>query len=235
MTGSHRETTLTGLPQAGAPGADQLHLTEAPLVPEVKLFLAVDAIVLWGRLEAAAGRSLPAPFWASAWAGGQALARHVLDHREMVAGRRVLDVASGSGLVAIAAAMADASAVVANDIDPFAMAAIRANARVNSVQVTLSAQDLLDGDGGTAEVILVADALYNRSLADRVVPFLIRAADRGAHVLVGEPGRGYVNMDLLKVVTRYHTHGMGAPEDSTVRTSSVLTVKAAARPPARIG
>ena len=193
-------------------------------MPEVKLFLAVDAIVLWGRLEAAAGRSLPAPFWASAWLGGQALARHVLDHRETVAGRRVLDVASGSGLVAIAAAMADASAVVANDIDPYAMAAIRANARVNSVRVTLSAHDLLDGDGEAADVVLAGDALYNRSLADRVVPFLIRAADRGAQVLVGEPGRGHVSMDVLKVVARYHVHGMGAPEDSTVRTSSVLTV-----------
>jgi predicted nicotinamide N-methyase len=149
----------------------------------------------------------------------------VLDHRETVAGRRVLDVASGSGLVAIAAARADASAVVANDIDPFAMAAIRANARVNSVRLTLSEQDLLDGDGGSAEVILAGDALYNRSLAERVMPFLIRAADRGAQVLVGEPGRGHVSMDVLKVVTRYHLHGRGAPEDSTVRTSSVLTVK----------
>ena len=203
---------------------DQLHLARVPLVPEVRLFLANDATVFWARLEATAGRALPAPFWASAWVGGQVLARHVLDNPATVAGRRVLDVASGSGLVAIAAALAGAVAVVANDIDPYAMAAIRANARVNGVSVNTLADDVLDGDGGDAEVVLVGDALYDGALAERVVPFLHRAADRGACVLVGEPGRGHVGADVLKVVARYDVPDVGAPEDAYIKTSSVLTV-----------
>ena len=118
-----------------APGAglDRLRLVPTPFVPEVRLHLAEDAIVWWARMEAAAGRALPAPYWASAWAGGQALARHLLDHPELAAGRRVLDLAAGSGLVAIAAALAGAAEVIANDIDPYAVAAVTLNARANRV------------------------------------------------------------------------------------------------------
>jgi predicted nicotinamide N-methyase len=194
-------------------------------VPEVRLFLAVDPIVLWARLEAAAGRALPAPYWASAWIGGQVLARHVLDHPATVAGLRVLDIASGSGVVAIAAALAGASAVVANDIDPCAVGAIGVNARLNRVRVARVVHNMLDGDGGDADVVLAGDALYDRSIAERVMPFLMRAAARGARVLVGQPVRRHAVTDVLDVVADYHIPGIGVGEDSILTTCRVLTVR----------
>lgn len=141
-------------------------------------------------MEAEAGAVLPAPFWATAWPGGQAVARHVLDRAVTVAGRRVLDVASGSGLVAIAARLAGAAAVMANDIDSYALGAITLNARANGVAVSACPGDLLDGDGGDADVVLAGDVFYSEAIAKRMWPFLHRAAARGAHVLVGDRGRG---------------------------------------------
>src|SRR3954447_20056043 len=128
-------------------GLDRLGLVEVPFVPEVRLHGAQDGMVWWGRMEARSLAMLTPPFWASAWAGGLAVARYVLDNPQTVAGRRVLGVASGSGLVAIAAAKGGASAVIANDIDPYAVAALTLNARANAVQVIESHADLLDGDG----------------------------------------------------------------------------------------
>ncbi|BCB84241.1 class I SAM-dependent methyltransferase [Phytohabitans suffuscus] len=197
-----------------------------PLVPEVRLFLAEDAIILWARLEAAAGRSLPAPYWASAWPGGQALARYILDHPATVAGRTVLDIASGSGLVAIAAAMAGAREVTANDVDPYAITAITANARANGVVMSPAAGDLLDGDGDGAEVVLAGDALYDGPMACRVVPFLTRAVDRGAHVLVGDPDRQHLPADRLRPLATYHTAVTSPPEDAQIRRADVFAVRA---------
>jgi predicted nicotinamide N-methyase len=194
-----------------------------PLAPEVRLFLAEDAILLWARLEAAAGRRLPPPFWASAWIGGQALARYVLDNPHAVAGRRVLDLASGSGLVAIAAAIAGAGQVDANDIDPYAIAAVEMNAGVNDVAVRARWGDLLDGDGDGAEVVLAGDVLYSPSLAGRALPFLTRAAQRGARVLVGDPDRGHVPHDWLETVATYHVPMVGAPEDAQIERAAVLS------------
>jgi predicted nicotinamide N-methyase len=188
----------------------------------LSLFLAEDPIVLWARLEADAGKTLPAPFWASAWVGGQALARYVLEHPHAVAGRRVLDLASGSGLVAIAAARAGAETVAANDIDPYAIAAIGVNAQVNQVAVAPVPGDLLDGDGDGAEVILAGDTLYHDALAARVLSFLMRAAARGAHVLVGDPGRGHLPHDWLEVVASYPVPAVGSPEDAQIERASVL-------------
>ena len=138
-----------------APGAglDRLRLMPTPFVPEVRLHLAEDAIVWWARMEAAAGHALPAPYWASAWAGGQALARHLLDHPELAAGRRVLDLAAGSGLVAIAAALAGAAEVIANDIDPYAVAAVTLNARANHVAVDATGDDLLDSTEAKVDLV----------------------------------------------------------------------------------
>ncbi|WP_377253553.1 class I SAM-dependent methyltransferase [Phytohabitans kaempferiae] len=195
-------------------------------MPEVRLFLAEDAIILWARLEATAGRSLPAPYWASAWTGGQALARYILDHPAAVAGRTVLDIASGSGLVAIAAAMAGARAVTANDVDPYAIAAISANARANGVVIRPATRDLLDGDGDGAEVVLAGDALYDGLMARRVMPFLIRAADRGAHVLLGDPGRQHLPADRLRPLATYHAAITGPPEDAQIRRADVFAVRA---------
>ena len=205
-----------------APQADALRMMAVPLVPEIRLFLADDPMLLWARLEAAAERVLPAPFWASAWTGGQALARYVLDHPQVVAGRRVLDLASGSGLVAIAAAMAGAAAVTANDIDGYAIAAIRANAAANGVRVECDEGDLTGGDGGDAEVILAGDALYSSDMAARMLPFVERAAGRGAAVLFGDPGRGYAPDEPLHTVATYRLPTMGSAEDAQNEQTSVL-------------
>lgn len=193
----------TELRSPQAIGLDRLRLVQAPLVPELRLLLAEDAIVWWARMEADAGAALSAPFWATAWPGGQALARYILDHPATVTGRRVLDLASGSGLVAIAAATAGAAAVTANDIDPYALAAITLNATANGVAVATHHGDILDGNGDDAEVVLAGDVFYHEALAHRIWPFLRRAAARGAHVLIGDPGRGYLPRHGLTTVASY--------------------------------
>ncbi|MFF4772863.1 class I SAM-dependent methyltransferase [Microtetraspora fusca] len=147
-------------------------LVAVPYVPEIRLHLAPaeeqdEVFALWERTG-------DLPYWAYPWAGGQALARHVLDHPELVRGRTVLDLASGSGLVAVAAAMAGAAAVVANDIDPRAAAAIALNARANGAAVTIHRGDIL-ATTPREDVVLVGDAFYDAALAARVTPFLLRA------------------------------------------------------------
>ncbi|GAA4706718.1 hypothetical protein Prum_055490 [Phytohabitans rumicis] len=159
--------------------------------------------------------------------GGQALARYVLDHPDIVAGRRVLDLASGSGLVAIAAALAGARVVVANDIDPYAITAIEANARVNDVDVTTHLGDMLTGSGDDADVVLAGDVLYNPSLAGAVLPFLARGVARGARVLVGDPDRGHVPRQFLETVATYRVPVTGAPEDAQIKFVDVLAPKLA--------
>src|SRR3954447_12781230 len=121
--------TLAPYMRSGTAWLDELHLAPLALIREIHLHRAEDAVVLQARLETAVGHAMPPPYWANAWAGGQALGRYVLEHRDLVAGRNVLDIASGSGLVAIAAALAGAATVTANDIDPYAQAAIELNAR----------------------------------------------------------------------------------------------------------
>jgi len=172
-----------------------------PFVPEITLLQADEPIALWEQTEAG-GVERPPPFWAFAWAGGQALARHVLDHPELVAGRSVLDLATGSGLVAVAAARAGARPVTANDIDPFSLAATEANAEANGVQVRTLEADLLDTDDRYG-VVLAGDVFYSRDMAGRMVPFLRRAAGRGCLVLVGDPGRAYVPADAMRKVASY--------------------------------
>ncbi|MGQ5262948.1 class I SAM-dependent methyltransferase [Micromonospora sp. ZYX-F-536] len=203
-------------------GLDRLRLVPTPFVPEVRLHLAEDAIVWWARMEAAAGHTLAPPYWASAWAGGQALARHLLDHPELVAGRRVLDLAAGSGLVAIAAALAGAAEVVANDIDPYAVAAVTVNARANGVAVDATGSDLLDTGDAEADVVLAGDVFYSRALADRMLPFLQRAAAGGADVLVGDPDRGHLPADRLTVLADYPVPTTEPSVDSSLRRVLVL-------------
>ncbi|MEU8261420.1 50S ribosomal protein L11 methyltransferase [Micromonospora sp. NPDC048999] len=202
-------------------GLDRLRLVAAPFVPEVRLHLAEDAILWWARMEAAAGHRLAPPYWASVWAGGQALARHLLDHPELAAGRRVIDLAAGSGLVAIAAALAGAERVVANDIDPYAVAAVTVNARANRVAVAATGDDLLDATI-RADLLLAGDVLYETALAGRVLPFLQRAADRGVEVLVGDPDRGHLPPDRLEVVASYPVPTTEPAVDTPVRRVQVL-------------
>jgi len=200
-------------------------LRPVALVPEIRLHQASEPIGLWQRTELAAGRTdLDPPFWAFAWAGGQALARHLLDHPEAVQGRRVIDIASGSGLVAIAAAKAGAAAVTAYDIDPLAAAAITVNADANGVAVLAVCADVLDTDSPAwpdVDVVLAADAFYERGLADRATRFLERARARGADVLAGDFGRAYLPRDLLTALAAYDVPGLGLLEDSDVKRTTI--------------
>jgi predicted nicotinamide N-methyase len=191
-----------------------------PFVPEVTLWTAAEPFGLWGRTE----RDAP-PFWAFPWAGGQGLARHVLDHPETVAGRRVLDVASGSGLVAIAAAKAGARGVLASDIDEHALAAIALNAAANDTpQVTARRVDLAAADHGDAEVILAADVFYQRDLAATALAFLKAARRAGATVLVADPARAFVPRAELTPVTTYEVPVLQVLEDTPVKTVTVYSL-----------
>jgi len=200
-------------------------LRPVTLVPEIRLHQASEPIGVWQRTELAAGRTgLNPPFWAFAWAGGQALARYLLDHPELVKGRDVIDIASGSGLVAIAAARAGAAAVTAYDIDPLAAAAITVNAGANGVPVLAVCADVLDTDAPASpdsDVILVADAFYERDLADRVMRFLERGNARGADVLAGDFGRAYLPRDRLRALAAYDVPGLAGVEDSDVKRTTV--------------
>jgi predicted nicotinamide N-methyase len=208
-----------------------------PYLPELRLHLAADAFALWEQTEQQLGGgevSAP-PFWAFPWAGGQALARYLLDHPDVVAGRRVLDLAAGSGLVAIAAAKAGAARVTANEIDPYAAAAIALNAAANQVDITVHLTDLLDGDAGDAEVVLAGDVFYSRAMAARVLAFLDRAQAGGARVLVGDPGRAYLPRTRLAEVTSLEVPVIRALEDANVKQATVWRLNPAHRRPRPTG
>jgi predicted nicotinamide N-methyase len=200
-------------------------LRPVPLVPEIRLHQAGDPISLWQRTELAAGRTaLDPPFWAFAWAGGQALARYLLDHPEAVRGRHAIDVASGSGLVAIAAAKAGAAAVTAYDIDPLAAAAIRVNADANGVTVLAVCADVLDQDDPPdpgPDLVLAADAFYERELAGKVLRFLERGHARGAAVLAGDFGRAYLPRDRLRPLASYDVPGLRVLEGSDTKRTTI--------------
>ena len=162
------------------------------LVPEITVSVADDVVALWEALEIARGEpAAEPPFWAAAWPGGQALARYVLDHPEVVAGRTVLDLGSGSGLVAVAAIRAGARTVIASEIDPFGRAAIGVNAQVNGALGISVRGDVL-GDPPVVDVVLAGDVCYDRAMTDRVLPVLYAARAAGAEVLIGDPGRPYL-------------------------------------------
>jgi predicted nicotinamide N-methyase len=202
-------------------------LGEPPLLPEIRIYLARDAIELWERTEQqaaapdAAQPELPPPFWAFPWAGGQALARYLLDHPGQVRGRTVLDFAAGSGLVAIAAARAGAAAVQAAETDPLAIAAIQLNAGVNRVQVDAALGDLLDGPAPAVDLLLAGDVFYQRTFAERLLPWLARVRAAGVEVLVGDPGRAYLPGDLGVEVGAYEVPVLRALEDADVKHSTV--------------
>ena len=187
-----------------------------PLVPEVTVLTADQPWDLWD----ASGRDAP-PFWAFPWAGGQALARYVLDNPAFVRGRSVLDVASGSGLVAIAAAKAGAASVTATDIDPNALAVIKRNTDANRVAVAARELNMRSGDAGGADVVLAADVFYQRELAMVSLAFLRRAAGAGADVLCADPGRAFVPRDCLDPVAMYEVPVLTAIEDAPVKAVTV--------------
>ena len=199
----------------------ETRLRPVPHAPEIALYVADEATELWQRTEEELGEiGLPPPFWAFAWAGGQALARYVLDHPETVRGRRVLDFASGSGLVAIAAMKAGAAEMIACDIDTFAIAAIGVNAEANGVSVTTLQADIVGQDQGW-DTVLAGDICYEHDLAARVTEWLLALSSRGATVLIGDPGRSYLPKDRLESLAVYEVPVTRNLEDSDIKKSSV--------------
>jgi predicted nicotinamide N-methyase len=193
-----------------------------PLVPEVRLYLAHEAVPLWQKTEEQLGEmGLPPPFWAFAWAGGQALARYLLDDPSIVRGKTVVDIASGSGLVAIAAMKAGAAHVLAADIDGFSVAAMEINAGLNDVRLDITADDLLARSPPAAAVILVGDLFYEKELAGRCFDWLRRAEAQGTTVLIGDPGRSYLPREKLEKLAEYAVPVTRDLEDAEIKRSAV--------------
>lgn len=200
-------------------------LLSPPHVPEIRLYLASEAHELWLKTEEELEEiGLPPPFWAFAWAGGQGLARYILDHPETVKGKRVLDFASGSGLVGIAARLAGAADVLAADIDPWSETAVRLNAAANSVSLDFSGTDLIGRDVD-ADVVLAGDVFYDKSFAQALVPWFEALAAEGKGVLVGDPGRAYLPKDRLEFCAVYAVPVTRALEDSEIKKTTVWRFK----------
>lgn len=192
-----------------------------PHVPEIGLHLADEAHELWHRTEEELAEiGLPPPFWAFAWAGGQGLARYLLDNPETVCGKHVLDFATGSGLVAIAAMKAGAASVTASDIDAFCEAAVRLNAAANGAKVAFEGRDLI-GEEVDAEVLLAGDVFYDNAFAERLIPWFARLAEGRTSVLVGDPGRSYLPRERLTKLAEYQVPVTRALEDAEVKRTTV--------------
>ena len=198
-------------------------LIAPPLTPEIRLHLATEIVPLWRKTEEElAAEGVPPPYWAFAWAGGQALARYVLDHADDVRGRAVLDFGSGSGIVAIAAAMTGAQ-VLAADIDAFAAAAIALNAKANDVMLDITQDDVI-GREDAWDIILIGDMCYERPLAERLLEWLITRKQNGARVLLGDPGRSYFPKSGIEKLATFHVQTTRELEDREIRETSVYAL-----------
>jgi predicted nicotinamide N-methyase len=197
-------------------------LLAPPLVPEIELHLAEESLPIWQKTEEELGEmNVPPPYWAFAWAGGQALARYMLDNAALLSGMRVLDLGSGSGLTAIAAMRAGAASVLASDIDRMALTAVRLNAAHNGVAVTTTADDLLAKAPQAFGVVLVGDLFYERGLADLVLQYIEAAAKQGAVVLVGDPQRNYFPKARFIAAAEYQVPVTRELEDAEIKRTSV--------------
>jgi predicted nicotinamide N-methyase len=197
-------------------------LLSPPLVPEIKLHLATEIMPLWRKSEEELeAMGVPPPYWAFAWAGGQALARYVLDNRPTVRGKRVLDFGSGSGLVGIAAAMAGAASVLSADIDRYAEAAIRLNAEMNGVAIMTTTDDII-GTRGDWDIVLIGDMCYERPLAERLLAWL---RNSGADALLGDPGRSYFPKSDVERLALYNVQVTRDLEDREIRETGVYRLK----------
>ena len=200
-------------------------LRPVPGVDGIRLHQADEVLALWHAVQVETGDADAAlPYWAFAWAGGLAIARHLHEQPELVAGRRVFDLGSGSGVCAIAAARAGASAVIGADIDPFAAAAIELNARANGHRASVVCRDVLDEDPPDVDVILAGDCWYEARLAERVQPWLRRAHARGIEVLVGDPGRRYLPTDELVELASYDVRTTTELEDLAQKRGAVFAL-----------
>jgi len=198
-----------------------------PLVPEIRLHLATEITPIWQATEETLAQAgVPPPFWAFAWAGGQALARFLLDHPGEIAGRAVLDFGAGSGLVAIAAAKAGAARVLAAEIDHFGLAAIVANAELNGVSIAVTSADLIDTVDTSWEVVAAGDVCYEKPMADRVTPWLSALAAQSSLVLLGDPGRAYLPKTGMIERARYIVPTSRELEDRDERETIVWQVLA---------
>ena len=201
-------------------------LLAPPLVPEIRLHLAEESLPIWRKTEEELGEmGLPPPYWAFAWAGGQALARYVLDHPDEFEGKTVLDIGAGSGLAAIAAAKAGARQVAAADIDALAVAAMGLNATANRVAITAATDDWLSIDPPQGEIVLVGDLFYERPLAERVMAFVRRCASAGNRVLVGDPRRSYFPTDAFTAIAHYEVPVTRELEDAEIKRAAVWQLR----------
>ena len=193
-----------------------------PLVPEIALHLAEESVPIWLKTEEELGEmNVPPPYWAFAWAGGQALARYILDNAALFTGRSILDLGTGSGLTAIAAMKAGAAHVLAADIDQIALAATTLNAAENGVVIKTTAEDLLAAPPPAFDVILVGDLFYERELAERVTAFITRAAAQGALVLIGDPQRNYFPKGRFTQAAQYQVAVTRELEDALIKNTAV--------------
>jgi predicted nicotinamide N-methyase len=200
---------------------DNTAVMAPPHVPEIRLHLADEAHDLWLKTEEELEEiGLPPPFWAFAWAGGQGLARYILDNPETVSGKRVVDFASGSGLVAIAAAKAGAASVLAVDIDPWTGAAIELNSRLNNVTIGVSDNDVIGSDLD-ADILLAGDVFYDKSFAERLLPWFEALTAKGIAVIVGDPGRAYCPRERMQALATYEVPVTRALEDAEVKKTTV--------------
>jgi predicted nicotinamide N-methyase len=205
--------------------AANTRLQTVPHAPEISLWLADEITPLWRLTEEELGAmGLPPPFWAFAWAGGQALARWLLDHPAEVAGKRVIDLATGSGLVGIAAMKAGAASVLAADIDPFCAAAVAANARSNGVEIAFTNANLLDAPPPPADLICAGDVFYEKPMAEAVLTWLKQAQANGTRVIVGDPGRTYFPKSGLTLLAEYTVPTTRELEDQEVKRSRVWSL-----------
>lgn len=211
------------IPDPAAFIAANTRLQPVPHAPEISLWLADEVTPLWRLTEEELGQmGLPPPYWAFAWAGGQGLARYLLDHPAEVAGKQVLDFAAGSGLVGVAAMKAGAASVLCADIDPFAGAAVLANAAANQVRLDFTGENLLDAPPPAVEVICAGDICYEKPLAERVLAWLAQARDGGARVLIGDPGRSYFPKDGgLTLLAEYTVPTSRELEDQEIKRTRV--------------
>lgn len=193
-------------------------LIAPPLVPEIKLHLATEVVPLWRATEEELEKiGVPPPYWAFAWAGGQALARYVLDHPSLIAGKQVLDVGSGSGLVGLAAAKAGAASVLTADIDAFACESIKLNAAANALDIAVTQDDMI-GQPGDWDIILVGDLFYERPLAERLLAWLMSLKTM---TLLGDPGRSYFPRIGVEKLATYSVQTTRDLEDREIRETSV--------------
>lgn len=204
---------------------ENTRLQPVPHAPEISLWLADEITPIWRLTEEELGEmGVPPPFWAFAWAGGQALSRYVLDHPHEVAGKRVLDFAAGSGLVGVAAMKAGAASVLCADIDPFCQAAVAANAAANAVSLAFTDQNLLDAPPPDVDVICAGDICYEKPMTQAVLAWLAQARAQGVRVLIGDPGRTYFPRTGLDFLAEYRVPTTRELEDQEIKRASVWSM-----------